>query len=238
MNSVLIVFCLMPLLAPEMIAQQTASVADQGELKAIAVQEKPAAKKPKAKPSKHADRILNLNFGMAPVDSPPRGVIGGPGDVWTLVDVRETDKLALPMADGTPTDIVLKLSENDGEWGIPGPVDVYHAYLYHNCRCVDLSVKLSYLPAGIYEAYVFAHGDAPDQNAAIEIQSGGTTYTGQKTLNDGTHRYRDRAYEEGNQYVKYTIEVKNGSPVVITSKRDGSTLSMFNAIQLKRLKTK
>ncbi|QDU73991.1 hypothetical protein Pan97_09910 [Bremerella volcania] len=233
MNSLTIAFCLLPLLAPETISQQAAGVAPQVETSAVEV-----SKKPKAKPSKHADRILNINFAMAPVDSQPRGVIGGPGDVWTLIDVRETTKSGLPMASGTPTDVVLQLSENDGEWGIPGSFDVYHAYLYHNCRCVDLSVTLTYLPEGIYEAYVFAHGDAPDQNAMIEIESGGITYTGQKTLNDGSHRYRSRDYEAGNQYVKYTIEVKPDSPVVITSKRDGSSLSMFNAIQLKRLRVK
>lgn len=238
MTSVAIAFCLLPLMAPEVLSQQSASVATQGPRRGITSEVKPDTKKQKTKPSKHADRILNINFGMAPVDSRPRGAIGGPGDQWTLVDVRETTKSGLPMADGTPTDIVLQLSENDGEWGIPGTFDVYHAYLYHNCRCVDLSVKLTYLPAGIYEAYVFAHGDAPDQNALIEIKSAGTTYTGQKTLNDGSHRYRSRDYEQGNQYVKYTIEVKNGSPVVITSKRDGSSLSMFNAIQLKRLRVK
>ena len=190
------------------------------------------------RPSKHANRILNINFGLAPNDSKPNGILGGPHDVWTLVDVRETSKTALPMADGTTTDVVLELSENDGKWGISGPADIYHAYLYHNCRCVDLSVTLKDLPRGLYEVYVFAHGDAPDQNAAIEIQSGDTTYSGKCTLNDGTYRYRSRDYEEGNQYVKYTIDVQVGTPVVITSKRAGSSLSMFNAIQLKQLKVK
>lgn len=237
MVSVAFAICLMPLLAPDAISQQAADSTAWEDLKQVAAKVK-GVMTIKASPSKHADRILNINFGKAPEDSQPRGAIGGPGDLWTLVDVRETKKAGLPMADGTTTDIVLQLSENDGEWGIPGPFDVYHAYLYHNCRCVDLSVTLTYLPQGIYEAYVFAHGDAPDQNAAIEIQSGGVVYAGRKTLNDGSHRYRSREYEEGNQYVKYTIDVKDGSPVVITSKRDGSSLSMFNAIQLKRLKVK
>ncbi|MCA8992033.1 MAG: hypothetical protein KDA88_08640 [Planctomycetaceae bacterium] len=191
---------------------------------------------PMGKPAKGARHILNINFGKAPEDSAPNGVIGGPHDVWTQVDVHETSKLGLPMADGTPTDITLELSENDGVWGIPGSFDVYHAYLYHNCRCVDLTVTLRDLPAGMYEAYVFAHGDAPDQNAAIEIQSGGTLYSGRKTLNDGTYDYRSRGHKEGNQFVKYTIEVTTGEPVVITSKRDGSSLSMLNAIQMKKLK--
>ncbi|MFN3148188.1 hypothetical protein [Bremerella sp.] len=238
MTSVAIALCLLPLLAAEVLSQPSAVSVAPEEGRGIPAEGKQLAKRERTKPSKHADRILNINFGKAPVDSPPRGILGGPGDAWTLIDVKETTKSGLPMADGKPTDIVLELSENDGRWGIPGTLDVYHAYLYHNCRCVDLSVTLTYLPEGIYEAYVFAHGDAPDQNAMIEIESAGTTYTGQKTLNDGSHRYRSRDYEEGNQYVKYTIEVKNGSPVVITSKRDGSTLSMFNAIQLKRLRVK
>jgi len=233
MNSIAIAICLMPLLAPEETSPPAGRAGAANDLQEIASNVERSIPKTK-KPSKHAGRILNINFGMAPVDSPPRGAIGGNGDAWTLVDVRETTKSGLPMADGTPTDVVLQLSENDGEWGIPGSFDVYHA----NCRCVDLSVTLTYLPAGVYEAYVFAHGDAPDQNALIEIESAGTTYTGRKTLNDGSHRYRSREYEEGNQYVKYTIEVTDGSPVVITSKRDGSTLSMFNAIQLKRLRVK
>ncbi|MEZ5941528.1 MAG: hypothetical protein R3C18_09065 [Planctomycetaceae bacterium] len=191
---------------------------------------------PTGKPSKGARNILNINFGMAPKDSVPNGVVGGPHDTWTLVDVGETSKVGLPMADGTSTDIELELSENDGVWGIPGESDVYHAYLYHNSRNVDLSVTLRDLPEGIYEVYVLAHGDAPDQNSAVEIQSAGTHYSGRSTLNDGTYDYRSRELTEGNQYVKYTIEVATGEPVVITSKRDGSTLSMLNAIQLKKLK--
>lgn len=238
MNSISITFCLLTLMAPDVLPKQSANSMPLEERRVNASEVEVSLNKRSAKPSKHADRILNINFGMAPVDSNPRGAVGGPGDFWTMVDVKETTKSGLSMADGTSTDVVLQLSENDGKWGIPGPMDVYHAYLYHNCRCVDLSVTLSYLPEGIYEAYVFAHGDAPDQNALVEIESGGTTYTGRKTLNDGSHRYRSRDYEEGNQYVKYTIQVKNGSPVTITSKRDGSSLSMFNAIQLKRLRVR
>ncbi len=197
-----------------------------------AVQTKPA---PRGEPSADAHRIVNINFGRDPDNGSFDGVVGGPHDIWTLFDVGERQKVGIPFADGTGSDVTVDLSANDGEWGIPGTFDVYHAYLYHNCRCVDLSVRIRHLPPGTYDAYVFAHGDAPDQNAAIEIISAGTTYSGRATLNDGTHRYRSRDYEEGNQYVKYTIQVRPGQPVTITSKRDGSTLSMFNAIQFEKL---
>lgn len=190
---------------------------------------------PRGKLSADANRILNINFGRHPGNMIFDGVVGGPYDHWTLVDVGERRKDALQLADGTETDVTMELSENDGEWGIAGHAGVYHAYLYHNCRCVDLSAKFDQLAAGMYDVYVFAHGDAPDQNANIVIESAGTTYSGRKTVNDGTQRYKSHDLQEGVQYVKYTIAVEAGKPVTITSKRDGSTLSMFNAIQFKRL---
>ncbi|MBD3673694.1 MAG: hypothetical protein HUJ26_09245 [Planctomycetaceae bacterium] len=190
---------------------------------------------PRGKHSAAANRILNINFGRNPGNMIFDGVVGGPYDYWTLVDVGERRKDALKLADGTETDVTMELSENDGEWGIAGHAGVYHAYLYHNCRCVDLSVRFQHLAAGLYEVYVFAHGDAPDQNAKIVIKSAGTKYSGRNTVNDGTMRYKSHDLQEGVQYVKYTVAVEAGKPVTITSKRDGSTLSMLNAIQFKRV---
>ncbi|MEO2014294.1 MAG: hypothetical protein ABGZ53_07950 [Fuerstiella sp.] len=192
--------------------------------------------RPKQRISKDAGRMLNINFGRDPRGDGHNGVIGANRDVWTLIDVGEQHKVGLPFADGTGSDVEVKFSENDGAWGIAEHFGVCHAYLYHNCRCVDLSVTLNYLPRGTYDVYVYAHGDAPDQNAAIEILSGDHLFAGKSTLNDGSWAFRNQELTEGNQYVKYTIDVEAGSPVVITSKRDGSNLSMFNAIQLKRLK--
>ena len=97
-------------------------------------------------------------------------------------------------------------------------------------------MTLRYLPAGQYDVLVYAHGDAPDQNAEIEILSADKLYSGKSTLNDGTWDFRSRSFADGNQYVKYRIDVTPDSPVVITSKRAGSSLSMLNAIQFKRLK--
>lgn len=187
---------------------------------------------PSGPPSKDAARILNINFGMAPRDVRPHGAVGGPHDVWTLVDVGETTKTDLPMADGSPTKVSLELSATDGEWGIPGAFDVYHAYLYHNSRDVDLTLTLRNLPPGRYDAYVFAHGAAPEQNAAIDITSGGKTSSGKATIKDGSMAFLSHEYEEGVQYVRYAIKVKKGKTVTITSRRDGSDLAMFNAVQL------
>ncbi len=178
---------------------------------------------------------LHITFAHDPGPGHYDGVLGRPTDVWNLVEVGTREVADLRLADGSHTDVVAEISENDGEWGIEDQSGVMHGYIYHNCRCVDLSVTLTYLPPGVYEVYVLAHGDAPDQNAAIEIESAGVTYAGKSTLNDGTWRFRDAERTDGNQYVRYVVDVPVGSPLVIHSRRDGSSYAMLNAIQLRRL---
>jgi hypothetical protein len=211
------------------------------EADAVTVSERsvPEAAEPEAAESSlvAGDREYGLNVTFA--DDPGEGrygaVVGDASDCWNLVDVGTRQFTGVRLLNGRQDDLTLEVSDNDGEWGIAGQTGVYHGYIYHNCQCVDLSVTLRYLPAGTYDFYVYAHGDAPDQNAAIEIQSGAVTYTGRSTLNNGTHDYRNSELREGNQYVRYRVEVFQGEPVVITSRRDGSSYAMLNAVQVRRV---
>ena len=113
---------------------------------------------------------------------------------------------------------------------------MYHAYIYHNARNVDVSVTINNLPAGKYNAYVMAHGDSPDQNASVEILSEDNVYSGESTVGDGSADYRSHELTPGCQYVQYKIQVVADQPVVITSRRAASSLAMLNAIQLYRIK--
>lgn len=178
---------------------------------------------------------LNLTFGTDPGDGAYDGVIGDPHDRWNLIDVGQRAADGLVLADGSKTVVNASVSENDGEWGIKNQAGVYHAYIYHNNLSVDISCTVHALPPGLYDVYVLAHGDAPNQNAAIEIQSGLVKYSGKSTLNDGTWNYRSPEYEDGVQFVRYTVEVHDDTPLVITARRDGSSYAMLNAIQLARL---
>ncbi|MEW4529340.1 hypothetical protein [Maioricimonas sp. JC845] len=178
---------------------------------------------------------INISFGTKAESDRRNGVIDDPEDRWNLVDYSQPGRKHVRLADGTRMALPVTMSHNDGEWGIEGPAGAYHAYIYNNCRCMDLSARFDDLPVGVYDVYVFAHGDAPDQNAAIEVESAGVVTTGKATLNDGTWDFRSRKFKAGNQYVKYTVEVKKGHPLVITSRRDGSAYAMLNAIQLERI---
>lgn len=178
---------------------------------------------------------INIVFGTDPGVGSYDGVVGKPSDSWNLLDVGQTKLASLRCQTGAKTPVNLEVSPNDGEWGISGHTGVFHAYIYHNSRDVDLQAKLSGLAPGQYRIYVYAHGDAPDQNAEIEIAVGSKEFAGKKTLNDGTWNFRAKEYSEGVQYVTFECSVSESEPITITSKRDGSSYSMFNAIQIVRL---
>ena len=93
-------------------------------------------------------------------------------------------------------------------------------------------MTLEGLPRGKYEVYVYAHGDAPNQNAEVELNVGKQMVGRKATLNDGSCDFRLARLAEGNQYVRFAFTVRGDKPVKITSRRSGSSYSMFNAIQI------
>jgi len=187
---------------------------------------------PTAQAGRKAKAAFNVVFGLDPGSGKYDGVVGKPNDTWNLVDVGVTELKTLKDKKGTKTPVRLTISENDGEWGIKGHTGVYHAYIYHNNRNVDLQAIFNGLPQGRYKIYVYAHGDAPDQNAEIGLAVGKEVYGKKTTLNDGSWDFRSRKLAEGNQYISFEFVVTDAEPVRVTSYRAGSSYSMFNAIQI------
>lgn len=177
-------------------------------------------------------RSINVVFAYDPGAGNYDGAVGKPSDSWNLVDVGVTKLSGLKSRKGQKTSVELRVSENDGEWGIEGNKGIFHGYIYHNNRCVDLDATFTGLPAGRYRIYVYAHGDAPDQNAEIELAVGKEVYGRKATLNDGSWKFRSSKLAEGVQYVSFEFTATSKDPVRITSFRSGSTYSMFNAIQI------
>ena len=186
--------------------------------------------KPRTDP--HAPVSLNIVFAHDPGTGRYDGVVGQSSDNWNFVNVGATNAENLVSSQGTATPVKLSITKNDGEWGIMEHSGVFHGYIYDNCRCVDLQATFTGMPPGRYKVYVFAHGDAPNQNSDIELFAGGETFPAKSTLNDGTWDFRSSELVEGNQYVSFEFDVLNDEPVRITSRRSGSAYSMFNAIQI------
>ena len=117
-----------------------------------------------------AETGWNVVFGTDPGSGNYDGVKGKPGHTWNFMDVGDTNLSSLRDIRGKHTEVSCRLSKNDGEWGITGHAGIYHAYLYHNSRDRDLEAVFDGLPPGKYFVCVYAHGDAPNQNASIELR--------------------------------------------------------------------
>ncbi|QDT90274.1 M56 family metallopeptidase [Gimesia algae] len=179
-----------------------------------------------------AVRSLNIVFAHDPGLGNYDGIVGRPSDVWNSVDIGTTAVDYMRYSDATPSTARLRVTRHDGEWGIQGQSGIFHGYIYHNCRCVDLETKVLDLPAGKYKIYVFAHGDAPDQHAEIELKVGKRVVGKKATANDDTWEYRTQPYREGLQYVSFNFKKRAGEEVTLISHRGPSGYSMFNAIQI------
>lgn len=175
---------------------------------------------------------INLVFGLDPGKGNYDGVIGRPDDTWNFVDVGTTKLDNLSFSDGSKTGSSFEITPHDGEWGITGHTGVFHAYIYDNSRSVDLTAKFHNLRPGRYRVLVYAHGDAANQNAKVKVAIDGRLLESKSTLNDGTDNYRNPELVEDNQYVMFEFDLGKDSSLEITSLRDGSEYSMFNAIQI------
>ena len=175
---------------------------------------------------------LNIGFAHDPGQGNYDGVVGSPGDVWNFVDIGTTavDYMRHPNASGSTARI--RVTRHDGEWGINTHTGIFRGYIYHNCKCVDLEATLLDLAPARYRALVYAHGDAPNQNANIEVVVGDNSIGKKATGKDGSWDFRSNNFKEGVQFVSFDFDVTAGETVRFISHRDGSGYSMFNAIQL------
>ncbi len=180
----------------------------------------------------HEPAAINIVFAHDPGIGRYDGIVGRPTDTWNFVRVGTRKIAALKSSRGLKTGVEFELSDNDGSWGIPDQSGIFHGYIYHNCQCVDLTATLHNVPMGIYRLYVFAHGDAPNQNADIALRVGDEQLGRKPTLNDGSWDFQSLEYEEGVQFVSFEFVTDGRQPVQITSHRSGSSYSMLNAIQL------
>lgn len=194
----------------------------------------------RAKPNKknqrrrraESDRMLNIGFAHDPGAGNYDGVVGTSMDTWNLVSMGTTAKDFMRYSDSSSSTTRIRITRHDGAWGITGHLGIFRGYIYDNCQCKDLEATILDLEPGRYRAYIYAHGDAPNQNANIELLVSGESLGHRATTNDGTDRYRSLEMTEGVHYVTFKFKVQSGEEVKFVSHRDGSSYSMFNAIQL------
>lgn len=175
---------------------------------------------------------INIGFAFDPGQGQYDGVVGAPSDVWNFVDIGTTaiDYMRHPNASSSTAR--LRITQHDGEWAVKTDNQIFRGYIYHNCQCVDLEATLLDVAPGRYRAYVYAHGDAPNQNAKIEVLVGERSVGMKTTAKGDSSEFQSSELKKGVHYVTFEFEVAAADTIRIISHRDGSGYSMLNAIQL------
>ena len=177
-------------------------------------------------------RAINIGFAFDPGQGQYDGVVGSPSDVWNFVDIGTTAVDYMRHPNTSSSTARLRITRHDGEWAVKTKNQIFRGYIYHNCQCVDLEATLLDVAPGRYRAYVYAHGDAPNQNANIEVIVGDRSLGEKPTTKSDSWEFQSSELKEGVQYVTFDFDVSAHDEIHIISHRDGSNYSMLNAIQL------
>jgi hypothetical protein len=155
----------------------------------------------------HANPFLSLKTGKAVTGLTDT-------DYWNLYSrdgvngefLTSSQLLNLKLSDGTPTEADLFVSGAPGAWYTLNPDPMFQSYLYPGNP--NISINLSDLSAGIYDVYVYAHGQTPAENSAIVLSSGTQVFQAKSTSNAAD--WDAHGWREDNQYVLFrNIPVTN-----------------------------
>lgn len=185
--------------------------------------------------------LLNINFGVdeTPVRTGPAATGLSENDQWNLYSrddgnggYKQSGGLVnLKWADGSLSSAGMIIENAPGAWGNGNADPMFGVYLYA-FNSDPVTITVTNLPSGRYTIYAYAHGGPPDeQNAAIEVLSGGTSYGIAKTTTKTG--WNNTNWSEGRQYVRFTgVFLHPGSPLTIISRPDGISQAMINGLQI------
>lgn len=184
--------------------------------------------------------LLNLNFGgsYSPLftKSGP-AAIGNNGDYWNDA-IYSATYLNLMWADRSPSGIQATLS-SDGIWTIAANSDpMYRVYSFRLDG--NIEIRLDRVPAGLYDLYLYGHGDHATQVGIFSVTASGASQGMKQTAASGD--YSRAGWTEGIHYTVFrNVPISGINPtLVITaspaeSPPHGSFLARFavvNGLQL------
>jgi hypothetical protein len=180
---------------------------------------------------------LNTNFS---IKTGPAAIGIAANDFWNVYSRDVSSQLdwraggvvsALKYTDGTATTASVTVTNAAGAWYTLVPDPMMESYLYPLNRSGDIRSQFAGLPPQRYDIYVYAHGQPPEENAAVDLRLGNVVLD---TRNTSSQPGWDLpAWVEGNQFVVFRgIEVTDGASLEIVSHGGVSGLAVMNGIQL------
>ncbi|HEY6227659.1 MAG TPA: immunoglobulin domain-containing protein, partial [Verrucomicrobiae bacterium] len=175
--------------------------------------------------------IINIDVENPelPVYSTKTGpaVIGASNsDVWNAVVGAAAN---LKTSDGTTTSARAFLGNATGWWFSENRDPMFLSYA---AAASSLTLSISDIPLGVYDVYVYAHGQAATENSAITMTSGDQSW-GPKVTSSSAG-WNPPGWTESYQYVVFRgVAVTNGN-LVIFSTRDAGQSAILNGAQIVR----
>lgn len=193
-----------------------------------------------------ADPVLNVDFGahLNPyfrTKTGPAAIGLNNNDRWNLYSrdgaggqfLNNNQLTNLVWSDGSASTIHLGVTNAAGAWYTLNRDPMFESYLYPISRVGRIGAQFTGLPGGIYDVYVYAHGQIPSENAAVQV--------GTDSLQHGTRvtsalsGWDSPAWTEGNHFVLFRdVAVGNGERLRITVSPGQGRFAVINGVQLRR----
>jgi hypothetical protein len=201
-----------------------------------------------AVPPLTAQTLLNIDFGVGPASTKTGFAATGQStnDYWNLY--RHYDPKFVPgtplvsngvlgglkLADGTPTQVRLSVTNAPGVWGNASGDPMYDTYIFSQ-NGSNILVTLVGLEPGRYHFYLYGHAD-PDvtgeQNSRFTLHSG-TNHFGPLSALGSAGWKATLPWQERYQYVVFRdVQIFPAEPIVIEVEPSPNGVPVLNGLQI------
>jgi hypothetical protein len=182
--------------------------------------------------------LLNINFGGGSINKVGFAAVGQTtNDFWNWFDFPGHSSASmshLVWSDESSSHTGVTVSNAPGYYGNPVSDPMYGTYIY-SWNGYNITVTLTNVPTGVYDFYLYGHGDANNQNGIFQLTSGTNIYGTQATTTVGSNSWTSTNWQEGSQYVVFrTVAVVSNQPVTLTVEEEagGVGYAIINGMQL------
>jgi len=151
-------------------------------------------------------------------------------DFWNAYVMNTESLPSLEFTDGTVSGADLTVENAGGAYGNGSSDPMYGMYLFPY-ESGNITVTINNLRGGMYDFYLYGHGNVDDQNGIYDLVAGSQDYGTEATI-DGSG-WLSLVWAEGLQYVEFTnVNVSPGQAVTITVEAGATRYAIISGLQM------